>query len=101
MIVRMPRFLALFLPALLALLVPAQEPTPSLRQFTVPLHDGQLHVDELVRALFTEYELDGSALPVPEVRVDLRGAPGYLLLFASRKLLLDTVRFRRDEARSQ
>src|SRR5262245_41468710 len=85
------------LTVLAAFLLRAQEPpSPSQRQFTVPLHDGRLHVDELVRELFTAYELDGSALPVPEVRIDLRGAQGYLLLLASRKLLLDTVRFRRD-----
>jgi len=101
MIVPMRRLMLLCLSALFALVLGAQEPTPSLRQFTVPLHDGQLQVDELVRALFAEYELDGSALRVPEVRIDLRGARGYLLLLASRKLLLDTVRFRRDFAQSQ
>ncbi|HEX6812035.1 MAG TPA: alpha/beta fold hydrolase [Planctomycetota bacterium] len=105
----MRRLTLLFLSVVFALLLPAQqaepqpEPdaSPPLRQFTVPLHDGQLKVDELVQALFAEYELDGDALRVPEVRIDLRGAQGYLLLFASRKLLLDTVRFRRDFAQSQ
>ena len=98
----MRRLLLPCLCVLAALLLRAQEPLPSSqRQFTVPLHDGRLHVGELVRELFAAYELDGSALPVPEVRIDLRGAPGFLLLLASRKLLLETVRFRRDFAESQ
>jgi pimeloyl-ACP methyl ester carboxylesterase len=102
MIACMRLLMLLFLCALSTQLLPAQEtPQSSQRQFTVPLHDGRLHTGELVRELFATYELDGSALPVPEVRIDLRGAPGYLLLLASRKLLLDTVRFRRDFRQSQ
>jgi len=81
----------------------AQEPpAPSLqRQFTVPLRDGRVQADEFVGALFTAYELDGEALRVPAVRIDLRGTTGLLLLAGSRKLLLDTVRFRRDFAQAQ
>jgi len=71
------------------------------REVRVPLHAGQLQVDELARALCAAYEIDGRALRVPQAQVDLRGAPGYLLLVASRKLLLDTARFRRDLPQDQ
>jgi pimeloyl-ACP methyl ester carboxylesterase len=62
----------------------------------VPLHEGQLDVAELLRALLAEYELDGDAIPLPDVRVDLRGSKGTWALVGARVLLLDTVRFRRD-----
>lgn len=75
---------------------PAQQPTVASRQFAVPLHDGRLQVDELVRALLAEYQLDGAGLALPAARIDLRDARGALLLYGGRKLLLDTVRFRRD-----
>ncbi len=89
----------------LAGFAPAQAGPPSAapveaiqRRFTVPLHGGHLQVDELLRALFRAYELDGDGLALPGARIDLRGAKGSALLFAGRKLLLETVRFRRDFA---
>jgi pimeloyl-ACP methyl ester carboxylesterase len=68
------------------------------RQFTVPLQDGKLQTRDLLSALLAEYELDGSTLALPDASIDLRGTKGTLLLLASRKLLLDTARFRRDLA---
>ena len=65
-------------------------------RFSVDLQDGVLRVDELVRALLAAYELDASDLALPTTRVDLEGPAGALLLFGGHRLLLETVRFRRD-----
>lgn len=88
---------------LLCTALAAQDPPPSTatRQVTVPLHDGAVRVDELVRALATAYELDPAGLTLPAVSLDLDGAGGGVALFAARKLLFDTVRFRRPRGGHQ
>jgi len=79
----------------------AQEPPAPTRQFAVPMPDGTVRVDELVTALAKEYELDVTGLALPALPIDLRGAAGATVLFAARKVLLDTVRFRRNGAEQQ
>ena len=79
---------------------PTREPDLE-RRVAVPLHDGRLDIDELLRALLAAYELDGDTLNLSTARIDLRGARGALLLLGGRKLLLDTVRFRRDLAHDE
>jgi pimeloyl-ACP methyl ester carboxylesterase len=80
----------------------AQEPAPPdpplQRTIEVTLDHGTLQVADLARALLDAYELDAGALRLPDARLDLRGGRGALVLFAARKLLLDTVRLRRDLA---
>ena len=90
--------------ALLALAITsrAQDPPPPaaadplMREIRVPLHEGRLDVGELVQVLFEAYGFDAEPLDLPDTRVDLRGARGWLLLGGCRKLLRDTVRLRRD-----
>jgi pimeloyl-ACP methyl ester carboxylesterase len=81
--------------------VPAQESRPeppaTTREFTVPLHDGRVQVDEFVRALLAAFELDAEGLPLPATRVDLRGARGSWTLALTRVLLLRTVACTRDQ----
>lgn len=62
----------------------------------MPLHDGKLQVDELIRTLLSALDLDAGELGVPAVAIDLRGLQGSLVLLGARTLLLDTVQFRRD-----
>ncbi len=85
---------------LLANLVSAQEaeppPAATTREVVVPLHDGVVQTDELIRALAAAFEIDTSDLSVPAMSLDLHGLQGSLVLLGARKLLLDTVRFERD-----
>jgi hypothetical protein len=91
------RLLVLLLTALSgAGLLRAQEDVTSQRSISVPLRGGAVDLAELGCALLAAYDFDGEALTLPRATVDLRGARGALLLFATRKLLLDTVRFRRQ-----
>lgn len=101
---------ALALPAQTPSQTPRQTPATSSppsqadqlsRQFAVPLHDGSVELAELLQGLLAAYELDGSGLDLPAARVDLTGTKGALLLYGSRKLLGDSVRFRRDLAGQQ
>ncbi len=66
------------------------------RTIEVPLRDGKVGLDQLARALLDGHGLDGSALRWPERAIDVRGVRGGLALLALRKLLLDTVHFRRS-----
>ena len=96
------RFLVTAVVMLLAMFgARAQEEAATTRQFAVPMRDGAVRVDELVVALAKEYELDVTGLALPAVPIDLRGAAGATVLFAARKVLLDTVRFRRNAAEQQ
>lgn len=90
--------------------LPAQQPSVATpppqeaslqRQFSVPLHDGRLQIDDLLRALLGAYDLDGEGLDLPTTCIDLNGVRGWLWLTGGRELLLDTVRFRRDLHRQQ
>jgi pimeloyl-ACP methyl ester carboxylesterase len=81
--------------------VPLAAPPALQREFAVPMHDGQVQLADLVRALCTAYELDAGGLRLPDLRIDLRGARGWAWLAASRRLLLDTVRCRRDFERGE
>ncbi len=69
---------------------------PLERELVVPLHGGRLDLAELGRALLDGYGLDADAIALPSRVIDVRGMRGYLLLTASRKALLDTVRFHRS-----
>lgn len=66
------------------------------REFVVPLHAGELDLAEFASALLREYGLEAEAVPLPSLRVDLRGVPGALLLAGARRLLLQTVELSRD-----
>ncbi len=74
--------------------VPDAERANTERVFTVPLRDGQLQLDELLRELLAAYELDGDALELPRAAIDLRGARATVVLGAARSVLLRTVDFR-------
>lgn len=93
----------LIAPLLASLLAQDQPapPDPTQRRFAVPMRDGHVQADDLLRALLTAYEFDGDAVPLPSLRVDLRGTKGTALLYACRKLLLETTRFRRDIDRQE
>lgn len=66
--------------AALAAAMPRAQDSDSVRRVTVPLHDGRVEGRDLVRALLREYELDADAIPLPDFRVDLRGAKGLWIL---------------------
>lgn len=77
---------------------PAARPAPGLpREFRVPMTDGRVDLADLVAVLAQGLGLDDAALSVPHRSLDLGGARGTLLLFAARKVLLDSVRFQRAE----
>src|SRR5262245_4283227 len=80
---------------------PPVAPPALQREFAVPMRDGQVQLADLVRGLCTAYELDAGDLRLPDLRIDLRGARGWAWLAASRRLLLDTVRCRRDFERGE
>lgn len=92
------RFLVLLLSVLFGAVLRAQDDAADVCSISVLLRDGRVDLAELGRALLAAYDFDGDALSLPHTAVDLRGTRGALLLFATRKLLLDTVRFRRQLA---
>lgn len=91
---------AKFFSMVTAALRPPESMAP-VRQFTVALYDGKLEIAELTRALLKSFDLDDGALPLPSARIDLAGMPGWLAMYAARKVLMDTVRFRRDLSRGE
>lgn len=103
----MVRQLLVLVSLLFALPLPAQDaapegPSPGLRrEIRVPLEDGRLHAPKLVRELLDAYQIDGSDIPLPDVSLDLRGARGFALLHGVRRVLMQTVSFRRDAQRDE
>ena len=87
---RKPR-LGVVLPFLLVTQLSSQV----VREVRVPLVEGKVSVLELSRALLDEYGFAGEHVSFPDVRVDVSGAKGFLILSGISKALRGTTRLRR------
>jgi pimeloyl-ACP methyl ester carboxylesterase len=81
--------------SVLAAALPSQDPGLQ-RRIAVPLHDGRVHVGELLEAFGAAYGLDAGAVALPRPLVDLRGARGSLWLLGARAASLGALRFERS-----
>ena len=79
----------------LSFLLAAHLPSQIVREVRVPLVDGRVSVLDLSRALLDEYGFAGEHLSVSDVRVDVSGAKGFLILAGISKALKGTTSLRR------